>query len=105
MRWTAGPERTPCVAQATTLFAPLSASARAAPASVPAVSIMSSMMMQSLPFTSPMRCITSLTLARSRRLSMMASDAFEALAIGARALHAAGVGRDEDRGRVELFSR
>ncbi len=36
---------------------------------------MSSMMMQSLPLTSPMRFMTSLTLARSRRLSMMASEA------------------------------
>jgi hypothetical protein len=63
MRLTAGPERTPCVAQAATRLAPAFISALAAFTSVPAVSIMSSRMRQRLPSTSPMMFITSLSLA------------------------------------------
>ncbi len=74
IRWTAGPESTACVAQAATLLAPAFMRAPAAFTRVPAVSIMSSRMRQRLPSTSPMMCITSLSFARSRRLSMIASE-------------------------------
>ncbi|MPN12675.1 hypothetical protein SDC9_159994 [bioreactor metagenome] len=72
MRSMAGPDNTAWVAQATTLLAPISLMALAAPHRVPAVSIMSSMMMTSRSFTSPMMFITSETFARGRRLSTMA---------------------------------
>jgi hypothetical protein len=47
---------------------------------VPAVSIMSSGMRQSLPRTSPTTLSTSATLADGRRLSMIASEALSRLA-------------------------
>ena len=75
MRSTAGPERTPCVVQASTRLAPASMIAVAAAQTVPAVSIMSSMITAAQPVTSPMMRISSTWFARTRRLSMIASVA------------------------------
>ena len=61
--------------------APSRLSASAACTSVPAVSIMSSMMIASLPLTSPMMYMTTATFGPSRRLSMMARPAWSRLAM------------------------
>src|SRR2546422_1477056 len=79
-RSTAGPESKGWVAKAKMRLAPSPLSAAEASVIVPAVSIMSSGMRQSLPSTSPTTFTTSATLAEGRRLSMMASDAFSRLA-------------------------
>ena len=97
MRSIAGPEKTACVQYAKTFFAPRSFSTSAAFTSVPAVSIMSSMITQLRPSISPMTCITSETLAFGRRLSMIARSQSELLGQRAGAHHAADVGRDDDR--------
>jgi len=76
----AGPERMACVAQAKMFFAPFARSASADCTSVPAVSTMSSSMTAVFPSTSPMMFITAETFGPSRRLSMMASEAFSRLA-------------------------
>ena len=82
---TAGPDRTGCTQYATTRLAPFSFKAPAAEQSVPAVSTISSTSTQHLFSTSPMMFITVATLARGRRLSMMARSASRRLAM-ARAL-------------------
>mmetsp|Transcript_26535 Transcript_26535/g.81591 ORF Transcript_26535/g.81591 Transcript_26535/m.81591 type:complete len:232 (+) Transcript_26535:97-792(+) len=74
MRSAAGPEKRPCVANAKTRFAPKFRSSFAAAVSVPAVSIMSSTMMQSQPSTLPTRCIVPTTPASARCLRITASD-------------------------------
>ncbi len=71
-RATAGPDSTACVAHAITNGAPAACTASAAVHSVPAVSTMSSTMTAARASTSPMICISPTTLARMRRLSMMA---------------------------------
>src|SRR6185437_9013255 len=71
----AAPDSTGCTQYATTLRAPRSFSAAAAAHKVPAVSTMSSTITQVLPSTSPMMFITVDTLARGRRLSMIARSA------------------------------
>ena len=71
----AGPESTACEAQAYTEAAPCAISASTVFTSVPAVSTMSSMIRQVCPRTSPITCITSVTLISVRRLSTMASGA------------------------------
>ena len=81
--------------------APASMTAVAALHSVPAVSTMSSTMMASVPFTSPMMCMTSATFGAVAPLVDDREGGVEALGEGARALDAAGVGRDDD----ELASR
>ena len=55
---------------------------------VPAVSIMSSTSTATLPFTSPIRFMTSLTLCALRRLSTMAKGASFSFLANPRALHA-----------------
>ena len=74
MRPIAGPDSTPCTAQPSTRAAPSSFSACAAFSIVPAVSMMSSWMMQVRPLTSPMTFITSGVLSSPRRLSTTANS-------------------------------
>ena len=74
MRSRAGPDSTPCEAQAYTSVAPpISTIALAALQREPAVSTISSNRMHFLPRTSPMTFMTSQQFAFSRRLSTMAS--------------------------------
>src|SRR5262245_48518552 len=80
IRLTAGPESTPCVAQADTLAAPFARSASAPFTNVPPVSMRSSTSTQFLPSTSPTTFITSATFASSRRLSMIARGEFNRFA-------------------------
>ena len=80
MRSMAGPDSTPCTAQAITRSAPESFSAWAAFWMVPAVSMMSSAMTQVRPRTSPITFITSAVPSSVRRLSMTASSASSRLA-------------------------
>src|SRR4029077_11774480 len=81
MRAIAGPDRTPCTAQARMRAAPSRLSASTAWIRVPAVSIMSSMITTSRPLTSPIRCMNRATLFPSRRLSMMARPALNRFAL------------------------
>mmetsp|Transcript_39461 Transcript_39461/g.85895 ORF Transcript_39461/g.85895 Transcript_39461/m.85895 type:complete len:261 (-) Transcript_39461:1065-1847(-) len=74
-RSTAGGLNTAWVAHAITALAPFSLRRRAPPVRVPAVSIMSSIIIAILPSTSPIRFITSASLWACRRLSMMARGA------------------------------
>mmetsp|Transcript_4275 Transcript_4275/g.13411 ORF Transcript_4275/g.13411 Transcript_4275/m.13411 type:complete len:237 (-) Transcript_4275:994-1704(-) len=74
MRSAAGPEKRPCVAKAKTRRAPKARSSFAAAVSVPAVSIMSSTMMQSEPSTLPTRCIEPTTPGALRCLRMTARE-------------------------------
>src|SRR5690606_42074580 len=80
MRSMAPPDSTGCVQYAYTAPAPRSFRAWAALHSVPAVSTMSSMMMQVRPSTSPMTFMTSDTLARGRREAVMDWPASSCLA-------------------------
>ena len=80
MRSIAGPESTPCTAHAMTRAAPFSRSADTVWTSVPAVSTMSSWMMQTRSRTSPTTCITSARPSSERRLSMIARSAPSRLA-------------------------
>ena len=93
--WTAGPDRTAWVHAAEIDRAPFAINASVVWMSVPAVSMMSSTTNTLRPSTSPMMFMTSVWFAATRRLSMMASVAPEPLRVGAGALHAAGVGRDD----------
>jgi len=76
----AGPDSTPCTAQAKTRAAPFAFKALAAFTIVPAVSMMSSCRMQVRPATSPITFITSALPSSVRRLSMIASSAPRRLA-------------------------
>src|SRR4029453_6153502 len=78
--FTAGRDHTACVAHARTSGAPPARTASAAVHNVPAVSTMASTMTAARSSTSPMICISPTTLARMRRLSMMARCASRRLA-------------------------
>ena len=80
MRSIAGPDSTPCTAQASTRSAPESLSAWAAFWMVPAVSMMSSAITQVRPRMSPITFITSAVPSSERRLSITASSAPRRLA-------------------------
>ena len=95
IRSIAGPDSTPCTAHASTRAAPLSLSAVAAFVIVPAVSTMSSWMMQVRPSTSPITFITSAVPSSIRRLSIDGELAVEPLRVGARPLGAARIGRHQ----------
>src|SRR3990167_278119 len=69
------PDKTACVAYARTVAAPASFKASTALQIVPAVSIISSTIMQFLFFTSPIICITWLSFALGRRLSIIDKSA------------------------------
>jgi hypothetical protein len=76
IRSIAGPDNTPCTAQAMIRSAPLAWSACAAYTIVPAESMMSSCSTQVRPRTSPITFITSAApVSELRRLSMIASSA------------------------------
>ena len=89
----ASPEKIPWVAQARTLLAPLLTSSSAALQRVPAVSIMSSTMMMFLPSTSPMAVMEPTTLARSRVLWQMITEASSSPGVGVGPLGPSHVGR------------
>ena len=95
IRSIAGPDSTPCTAQASTRAAPLSFSAVAAFVIVPAVSMMSSWMMQVRPVDVAdhvhhfRRAVVAAPLVDDRQLGV------EPLRVGARAFGAAGVGRHD----------
>ena len=72
MRSYAGPLNRPWVAHAYTCAAPLALRVDAAATSEPAVSIMSSLRMHTLSFTSPMSAVISAWLCFGRSLCMMA---------------------------------
>ena len=72
MRSYAGPLNRPCVAHAYTFSAPFALSVVAAATSEPAVSIMSSFRMHTLPCTLPMSAVISAWLCFGRSLCMMA---------------------------------
>ncbi len=90
------------MAHASTRSAPESLSACAAFWMVPAVSMMSSAMTQVRPATSPITFITSAVPSSLRRLSIDGQFRVEALGVGAGALGAAGVGRDDGQLLVGL---
>ena len=97
MRSMAGGESTPWVAQAKTARAPCALTAWAAAQSVPAVSIMSSTMMASRPLHVADDVHDLADVGRRPPLVDDGQAGAEALGVGARALDAAGVGRDDDR--------
>ena len=77
IRSLAGPDKTGCVQQAYTSLAPLSFKACAAKVIVPAVSIMSSIIIAVRPSISPTIFITSATFGLGRRLSIIAIGVFK----------------------------
>mmetsp|Transcript_5708 Transcript_5708/g.16754 ORF Transcript_5708/g.16754 Transcript_5708/m.16754 type:complete len:232 (-) Transcript_5708:975-1670(-) len=79
MRVPAGPLKRPWVAKAKTRSAPKVLSSLAAVQRVPAVSIMSSTMMQSQPSTEPTRCMEPTTPARARCLMITARETFRSI--------------------------
>ena len=102
MRSIAGPENTGCVQYAKTFFAPRSFSTSAAFTSVPAVSIMSSMITQLRPSISPMTCITSRHVGLRAALVDDRQVAVQLLGQRPGAHHAADVRRDHEQVVVVL---